>query len=169
IEAEGLDKDCGRDILVVGCGLGDDAAYLAKSGSSVLAFDISATAVQWARDRFSHRGYSLDFVQADLLALPAEFEGAFNLVVEIYTLQVLPEVLRPRALEELARCTEDRLLIICRGRDDDEPFGELPWGVSKSELAHLEKIGLEKLSFEDYIDPHSGSRRFRAQYAWPQA
>jgi len=165
IEAEGLERDCSNQILVVGCGLGDDAAYLAKTGSSVLAFDISATAVRWARNRFSHQGRGLDFIQVDLLALPAEFERAFNLVVEIYTLQVLPEYLRLRALEELARCTERRLLIICRGRDHGEPLGELPWGVSKSELAHLQTFGLQEESFEDYIDAHTGSRRFRAEYS----
>ncbi|MBC5815515.1 MAG: class I SAM-dependent methyltransferase, partial [Candidatus Eremiobacteraeota bacterium] len=168
IEAQDQQQDGGSKILVVGCGLGDDAAYLARSGSSIVAFDISETAVQWARKRFGEQARGLDFMQADLLALPAEFERAFKLVVEIYTLQVLPEHLRSRALEELARCTGSRLLIICRGRDDDEPLGELPWGVSKRELAHLQTLGLQQESFEDYIDAHTGSRRFRAEYGRPQ-
>src|SRR5689334_19150591 len=38
--------------LVVGCGLGDDAELLASLGWAVVAFDISAEAVRWARERF---------------------------------------------------------------------------------------------------------------------
>jgi len=169
--AGSLKLDCGKAILVVGCGLGDDAAYLAKSGSTVTAFDVSQKAIEWACNRFERRTRDLHFVQADLLNLPPAFHGAYNLVVEIYTIQVLREELRCAALQALAGCLDRDggvLLIICRGRDDEEPFGELPWGVSKRELAHLEEICLEKLSFEDYIDPHTGSRRFRAEYGWPQ-
>src|SRR5688572_27058907 len=41
-----------RRALVVGCGLGDDAELLASLGWSVVAFDISAEAIRWARQRF---------------------------------------------------------------------------------------------------------------------
>ena len=36
-------KAHGKRALVVGCGLGDDAEYLAEQGFSVTAFDISPT------------------------------------------------------------------------------------------------------------------------------
>src|SRR5437870_3924377 len=36
--------------LVIGCGLGDDAELLASRGWSVVAFDISAEAIRWARE-----------------------------------------------------------------------------------------------------------------------
>ncbi|GAC1392863.1 MAG: methyltransferase domain-containing protein [Vulcanimicrobiaceae bacterium] len=154
----------GASCLVVGCGLGDDANYLAADGARVAGFDISPTAVAWAAQRFS--GANLEFFVADVLNLPDHLSRAFDLVVEIYTLQVLPVALRAPALESLADCVRGagRLLIICRGRDDDEPFGELPWGVSKRELQHVESLGLSCSRFEDYIDPHTGSRRFRAVY-----
>src|SRR4051812_4418895 len=41
-----------RRALVIGCGLGDDAEFLASLGWSVVAFDISAEAIRWARQRF---------------------------------------------------------------------------------------------------------------------
>ena len=44
----------GRTALVVGCGLGDDAEKLASLGFSVVAFDVSATAIAWCRRRFPH-------------------------------------------------------------------------------------------------------------------
>ena len=42
----------GRTALVVGCGLGDDAEFAASLGFSVVAFDISPTAIDGARSRF---------------------------------------------------------------------------------------------------------------------
>src|SRR5687768_18331759 len=41
-----------RRALVIRCGLGDDAERLASRGWSVVAFDISAAAIRWARERF---------------------------------------------------------------------------------------------------------------------
>src|SRR5688572_27479407 len=45
----------GRKALVVGCGLGDDAAYLDDLGFDVTAFDISPTAIEWAKKLHSGR------------------------------------------------------------------------------------------------------------------
>ena len=45
-EREGLPRP-GERVVVVGCGLGDDAEYLAGLGAVVTAFDISETAIDW--------------------------------------------------------------------------------------------------------------------------
>ena len=47
-EDRGL-KGEGRKALVVGCGLGDDARLLWEMGFKVTGFDISPTAIEWAR------------------------------------------------------------------------------------------------------------------------
>src|SRR6476646_9317435 len=39
----------GKKALVVGCGLGDDAKYLHDVGFKVTAFDISPSAIEWAK------------------------------------------------------------------------------------------------------------------------
>ena len=83
----------GRRAVVVGCGLGADAEFLSSLGFAVTAFDVSQTAVRLAAQR--NPGTSVDYRQADLLDLPADLVGAFDLVVEIYTLQALPDP--PRA------------------------------------------------------------------------
>src|SRR5256885_5638326 len=41
----------GRAALVVGCGYGRDAEYLATRGFAVTAFDVSASAIEGARRR----------------------------------------------------------------------------------------------------------------------
>lgn len=79
----------GRRAVVVGCGLGADAEYLARLGFEVTAFDVSPTAVALAADRYP--GSPVSYEVADLLDLPAPWHGAFDLVVEIFTLQALPE------------------------------------------------------------------------------
>lgn len=42
----------GLSAVVVGCGLGDDAEALAAAGFAVTAFDVSGSAIAWAKERF---------------------------------------------------------------------------------------------------------------------
>jgi SAM-dependent methyltransferase len=69
---------CGSRTLVVGSGLGDDAAYLAAQGYRVIAFDISHSAIEAARRRSPTS--PVDFRVADLLNPPAEWREHFDLV-----------------------------------------------------------------------------------------
>ncbi len=59
--------------MIVGCGLGADAEFIAAWGYSTLAFDIAPTAVELARSRFPSSAVS--YVPGDLLALPDEWVG----------------------------------------------------------------------------------------------
>ncbi|MDQ2845231.1 MAG: class I SAM-dependent methyltransferase, partial [Actinomycetota bacterium] len=67
--------------MVIGCGLGVDAEYLsglaAENGSSVTAFDISETAIKFARARYLSS--TVDYRVANLLKLPPVWIGAFGL------------------------------------------------------------------------------------------
>ena len=74
--------------IVVGCGLADDAEHVASLGFATVAFDVSPTAIATARRRFPDS--SVEYVTADLLAPPPSWAGGFDLVVEVFTLQVLP-------------------------------------------------------------------------------
>jgi len=62
--------------------------------------------------------------------------NAFDLVVEIYTLQVLPPELRHTAMDRLAGLVapSGTLLVICRGRDPDDDPGAMPWPLTRAEL-----------------------------------
>ncbi|NEU84709.1 class I SAM-dependent methyltransferase, partial [Nostoc sp. UIC 10630] len=64
--------------LVIGCGLGDDAEALANLGFEVTAFDISPTAIAWCQERFPNS--TVNYVVADLFAVPAQWHQAFDFV-----------------------------------------------------------------------------------------
>ena len=53
------------DILDIGCGLGDNAIYLAKNGYPVTGLDISSTALSTARQRADDAGVEVTFAVAD--------------------------------------------------------------------------------------------------------
>lgn len=155
----------GRKALEVGCGLGDDAEELAQRGFQTTAFDISQTAISWCRRRYPHS--PVTYLIADLYNAPTEWQGAFLLVVESYTLQVLPPDLRAKAI----RCVTDflapggTLLVIARGRDSTESEGMMPWPLTREELTAINDSGLKEVSFEDYFDSEDPPvRRFRAIY-----
>ena len=82
-DTTGLDG-AGRRALIVGCGLGEDAEFVATFGFDTVAFDVSASAIRAARRRFP--GSAVDYVTADLLDPPAAWRYAFDLVVESMTL-----------------------------------------------------------------------------------
>ncbi|MGN6485039.1 MAG: class I SAM-dependent methyltransferase, partial [Thermomicrobiales bacterium] len=98
-EREHLDGS-GQRAVVVGCGTGDDAAYVASRGFATTAFDIAPTALAMARERFP--GAGIAWTVADLFALPADWVGAFDLVVENQTAQALPAAERPAAIMAIA-------------------------------------------------------------------
>jgi len=155
--------------LVVGCGLGDDAELLAARGFDVVAFDVSATAIEGCRAR--HPKSRVEYAVADALAPPAAWRDRFDLVFESYTLQVLPPDAREIATAALARLVAPggRLLLLCRAREADEPEGQLPWPLTRAELDRFERTGLTTssvVSFLDHEDPPV--RRFRALYSRPR-
>lgn len=169
-EAPGLVRP-GSRVAVVGCGLGDDVAELAGRGYDVIGFDISPTAVDWARRRFPHLAAS--FLQADLLALPARLLRRFDLVVEIYTLQALPPALREEAAHAVASLAGSKgyVLAICRARDESELLETLPgppWPLTARELAGLmEAAGFHPVrAIDDFLDDETPPvRRLRAVFA----
>jgi len=137
--------------LVVGCGYGDDAAWLAAHGWTVTAFDIAPSAARVARDRFA--GAGIEFVQADLLALPDEWRSAYDLVVEIFTLQVLPHEMRAGAFAALTALLAPggRLFVHCRLREPADPLGDFPWPLTPDEArSGLAELTIER--FDDFLD-----------------
>ena len=68
----------GKNALVIGCGLGDDAEELSKHDFAVSAFDISPSAIAWARQRFPNS--KVRYQVADLFDLPTRWLGHFDFV-----------------------------------------------------------------------------------------
>lgn len=157
--------------LVVGCGLGDDAEHVASLGFTTVAFDVSPTAIAVARRRFPRS--AVEYVTADLLSPPEAWSGAFDLVVEVFTLQVLTGAARRTAFARLARLVAPggRLLVIARAREEHEDPGEMPWPLTRAEIESFQAYGLTKRSIVDFIDNQRPApvRRWRAWFAAPHA
>jgi SAM-dependent methyltransferase len=151
--------------LKVGSGLGDDAEELARRGYDTTAFDIAKSAITWSRARFPNS--TVSYVVADLFSAPSGWRGKFGFVLESYTLQVLPPDLRPDAIRCIASFVArgGTLLVISRGREEEEAEGNMPWPLTAKELALFQSHGLEEISFEDFVDHEEPPvRRFRATY-----
>jgi SAM-dependent methyltransferase len=154
----------GRRAVVVGCGTGDDAELLRERGFETIGFDIAPTAIAWARRRFP----DTEFRVADLLALPEDLLGAFDLVFEAYTLQALPVEIRNPAIDGVASLVAagGTLLVVTFGRGSEDEPGRLPWPLTREELARFGERGLQERRFEDYRDDvEPERRRFRVEYA----
>lgn len=155
----------GGRALKVGCGLGDDAEELSHRHLQTTAFDISRTAIGECRRRFP--ASKVDYLVADVLSPPEEWTNRFDLVVESYTLQVLPPELRERAVDRIAAFVSPggTLLLVSRAREESEEPKGLHWPLTVGELARFEALGLSRISFEDFMDSEQPPvRRFRA--AW---
>ena len=66
----------------------------------------------------------MDYIQADLLHLPDEWVRAFDLVVEIFTVQALPLSLRHQAAANVAQLVAPggTLLVVEAVHDEEHPF-----------------------------------------------
>lgn len=154
----------GRKALVVGCGLGDDAKYLDDLGFEVTAFDISPTAIEWAKKLYS--GTNIKFEVADLFQPFRGWLGAFDFVLEIYTIQPLPMDMRSRTIDAVAAFVAENgtLVVVCHGREDDEEPERLPWPLSRRDLSGFERNGLTPIDFNEVWDEEDEQKRFVVEY-----
>src|SRR6266702_1468555 len=110
---------------LVGAGLGYDT----------VAFDIAETAVRVARERFPDS--TVQYGTADLLDPPAQWLAAFDLVVEIITVQALPEPYRGQAIVNVGRLVAPggTLIAIAAARQEgDVPAQAPPFPLTRAEL-----------------------------------
>jgi SAM-dependent methyltransferase len=152
----------GARALDIGSGLGDNAAALAGQGAHVTGFDLVATAVDWAKQRFPH----IAFQTADLFAAPLEWAEAFDFINEIYTLQALPADLLPQARQALAGFLRPggQLLVIARARDEDQAIDGPPWPLTRTDLLAFEACGLRLETLEDIPPGVTPNRHWRALF-----
>ncbi len=137
--------------LDVGCGTGDNSIELARRGGAVAVFDEATAAIAVARVRYPDVA---TWAVASLTEPPAAWRGAFDLVVEIFTLQVLPPAPRAVAAEALVSLVAPggTLLVIARARDAGDPEGAMPWPLLRAELEAIARPGLARVSLDDVLD-----------------
>jgi pimeloyl-ACP methyl ester carboxylesterase/SAM-dependent methyltransferase len=157
----------GRRAVVVGCGLGADAEYVAGLGYDTVAFDIAETAVRVARERFPDS--TVQYGTADLLDPPARWLATFDLVVEIITVQALPEPYRGQAIVNVGRLVAPGGTLIAiaaaRHEGDDAPAEVPPFPLTRVEVDAFATDGLAPVLIEDVVDPRTpGQKRWRAEF-----
>lgn len=160
----------GTRAVVVGCGLGDDAAELARQGYAVTAFDVSPTAVQWARRRFAD--LDITWLVADVLELPEQLAGAFDLVVEVRTVQSLPGVVRDAAMDAIGRLAAPKgvvlvVTLVATDTDIARDWTGPPWAQAPSELAVYRGSGLVRLALEHPEPDDLGAMEVRITWQRP--
>ncbi|WP_413450190.1 methyltransferase domain-containing protein [Georgenia phoenicis] len=150
----------GRTAVVVGCGLGADAEHLARLGYTTTAFDISASAVAAAGAR--NPGSPVRYAVADLLDLPAAWAGAFDLVVEIYTVQAVSRDVREALVDGVRSLVAEggTLLVVQAATEEPDDEGP-PWPLTRAELELFATEGLTAVSVEEIVA--DGRRSWRAE------
>ena len=149
----------GQSAVVVGCGLGADAEFVATHGFATTAFDISATAVRTAQQRYP--ASPVDYRTADLFALPDGW--AFDLVVEIINVQALPVSLRTEAVAAVAGLVAPGGTLLAVENVRTGPLSSRPpWPFSRAEITSFADHGLDPVRIEQLDD---GIRRWRAEFS----
>jgi SAM-dependent methyltransferase len=156
----------GKRAVVVGCGLGGDAEFLARLGFAVVGFDFSAPAIEAARAL--NPTSTVDYEVADLLALPEGWLAGFDLVVESLTVQSLPRSIRPRviaAVRSLAAPGGTVLVISSQqGVRTETEIG--PWPLSRADVDSFAGDDFELVRLEQPPGP-DGLPRWRAEFRNP--
>jgi threonine dehydrogenase-like Zn-dependent dehydrogenase len=138
--------------VVVGCGCGDDAEFLAGAGLDVVAFDIAPTAIARCRSRFPES--RVVYEVADVLEVPAAWRRAFDFVFEAYTVQVLPGELRARCARSIGGLVAPggTLLVVSRSRRPEDPEGPMPWPLTRAELDEFTVPGLSLANLDEVLE-----------------
>jgi 2-polyprenyl-3-methyl-5-hydroxy-6-metoxy-1,4-benzoquinol methylase len=137
----------------VGCGLGADAEHLAALGLQTTAFDVSPTAIEIARSR--NPGSPVDYRVADLLDLPDGLRGAFDVVVEIFTVQAVPRSVRPAMTEGVrSLVAPGGRLFVVQARLAGDPDAGPPWPLDRPEMEAFAAAPFEQVDLR--IVPRPG-------------
>ena len=121
----------GAGALVIGCGTGDDAEFIANAGFETVAFDVSESAIRTARQRYPDSPVTYEL--ADLLNLPADWREGFDFVWESRNAQAMPDPPRTQAIRNIGTCVAPggTLLVMAAARDDGEPDDGPPFPLPK--------------------------------------
>jgi len=145
--------------LVIGCGLGDDAMALAEAGYTVIAIDVSQTALDLAKERFPDG--NITFKKQDIF----EYDVQFDFVFEAFTIQSLPVAFREKMIKAVANTVAKgaKLLLVAHKREEE--FEGPPWPLTQEEVDRFKNEGLTELSQQIHTEESKISNtRFRVLY-----
>lgn len=127
------------EVLDIGCGYGDNAIYLTRSGSRVTGLDISPTALITAEQRAAAAGVSVRFAVADATRLDG-YADQFDTVVDSGTFHCLDDAAKHRYADAVHRATRPGAVLLISCFCDAQPAGArrpLPVAVSEQTLREV--------------------------------
>lgn len=158
-----------RSAVVVGCALGADARFLAKVGYATTGFDIAPTAIELASGR-DVDGMVRYFV-ADVLEPPKTWSRAFDLVVEIITVQALPRENHDQAIRNISGLVAPggRLLVIAAIDEGQPTKPDDPLPLTQAEINSFARDGVVASRIQQVALPEQpNERRWQAEFNRPR-
>jgi SAM-dependent methyltransferase len=126
-------------VLDIGCGLGDNAIYLAKNGHTVTGLDISPTALTTAEQRAKDAGVDVKFAVADSTKLDG-YTDAFDTVIDSGLFHSLDEEGRRRYVAAVHRASRPGATLLLSCFSDANPAGK-EWRPAVSEATLRDVLG----------------------------
>ena len=127
------------DVLDIGCGLGDNAVYLAKNGHTVTGLDISPTALITAERRAKDAGVDVTFAVADSTKLDG-YTDAFDTVIDSGLFHSLDDQGRRSYVAAVHRATRPGATLLLSCFSDANPVGK-EWRPAVSEDTLRDVLG----------------------------
>lgn len=124
-------------IGVPACGRGHDVHAAAIAGYETWGWDISSTAIEWAKDHYSHR--RAFFEKRDLFTLHSDWEGKFGTIWEWNCFCAFPPEKRQAYLRSILHLLKPHghLVGIFRVGPEDQKQEQPPYRVSETNLENL--------------------------------
>ncbi|MGY0499905.1 class I SAM-dependent methyltransferase [Nocardia sp. FBN12] len=153
--------------MVIGCGYGTDAEFVASQGIRTTAFDVSPTAIRGARARFPQS--PVTYKVADLLNPPSSWLGAFDVVIESITVQSLPPDVRTAAITNIRNLlAPDATLLVIADISRTPATTGPPWPLTRADIDSFTTPDLTQIRVEVLPRPDSsGLHRWRAEFHRP--
>ncbi len=123
-------------LIALGAGRGHDARDFARHGFRVTAVDFAAEAVAAMRE-LADPSAPIDMVRADIFDLPAEFDHAFDVVLEYTCFSAINPARRGEYADVVARLIKPGGIYVALLFPLDQRKGGPPFAVSMDEVLAL--------------------------------
>ena len=153
-------------VLDAGCGTGEHTLLAARFGAEAIGVDVSARAIEQARDKAATRGIKARFQVADALNL-TDLGLTFDTIIDSGVFHVFDDVSRARYVASLASVLRPggHCHLMCFS--DRQPGTAGPRRVTEAELRAAFSDGWTTVSIEpDAFDVNSGIFGTATVQAW---